>query len=144
MAQRDLGRALMIQYNIGDTRHLAMRRDTDYRQRYLVAKLRVYHQKAIDRAVHQQLRILLDQVWSTEMADCEVEKPFLQQVLLNSEHYAREVSLADLRHNQADRVGHARAQHPGMEVGSVLELFRRRMHSFFSGRRDGFRYRRIV
>src|SRR6185437_15149853 len=79
VAEGDLGGTIMVEHNIGNARHGAVRRDADDRKSHFVAKLRVYHQKAIDGAVHQELGVFLDQVRAAEMADGEVEEALLQE-----------------------------------------------------------------
>ena len=67
------------------------------------------------------------------MADSEVKEAFLKKVLLNAEHHAGEVAFAELRRDDADSVGEARAQHACVEIGAITEFFGGGLYALLGG-----------
>ena len=104
----------------------------------------VDEEEAVDAATHEKLLILVFEIGLAEMADSEVEKAFLEEILLDAEHDAGEVTFAELRGDDADGVGEAGAQHAGVEIGTIVEFLCGGVHTLFGGGGDGLGDGRLV
>lgn len=135
---------VMIENNIGNTGNVEMGGDPYGRQRDLLAQLRIDQQQTIDGTADQQVRILLDEVRVTEMADSEVEIAGLEEILFNTGHKSGEVAFAELGYDDTDRIGKPRSQHASVHVGPVVKLFRGIEDALTRLRRYGLSHRRVV
>jgi len=102
--------AVVVQHNIGVALHLLVPGDGDNRHAHLLIQRGVHQQKAVHGALGEQARVFVNQVLLALVADHKVQVAGLQQKLLNAVHQHGEVALTELRHDDADRKGLARAQ----------------------------------
>jgi hypothetical protein len=85
VANRHAGRGVVIERDVGDAGILAVRRNADDGERDIEGELCIDEEKAIDASAHEELLILVFEIGPAEMADGEVEKAFLEKVLLDAE-----------------------------------------------------------
>ncbi len=126
----------MIEHDVGDAGIPAVRGDADDGDRDVEGELRIDEEKAIDASAHEELLILVFEIGLAEMADGEVEKAFLEKVLLDTEHDSGEVALAEFGSDDADGVGETGAQHAGVQVGAVIKFFGGGVNALLGGGGD--------
>jgi hypothetical protein len=78
-----------------------VRGDADDRGRNVEGELGIDEEKAVDAAADEELLILVFEVGLAEMADGQVEKAFMEEVLLDTEHDSGEVALAEFGSDDA-------------------------------------------
>ena len=78
------------------------------------------------------------------MTDGEVEETLLKEIFFYAQHDAGEVTLTQLRNDDADGVGDASAQHTGVQIGPILKFFSSGLYTLPGCQRDGFRDWRVV
>jgi hypothetical protein len=98
MTQRQLRGPAVVQQNVGDAFNLAVTGDRDHWDGKTVLQRRIDGDEALDRAVHQQSRILLDQVCLAPMAGGQVEIPLFEQHLFDAVHHQYRITVAQLRY----------------------------------------------
>src|SRR6266550_1296420 len=86
VAKRHACGDVVIEHDVGDAGIRAVRGDADDGDGNLEGELGVDEEKAVDAAAHEELLILVFEIGLAEMADGEVEKAFLEEVLLDAEH----------------------------------------------------------
>jgi hypothetical protein len=123
VAECDAGGAVVVKDNVGDAGELDVGGDADGRKWDFFAEVGVDEEKAVDGAVDEELGILLNEIGAAEVTDGEVEVAGLEEELLDAEHEAGKVAFAKFGHDDANGVGEAGAEHPGVDVGAVLEFF---------------------
>ena len=97
MAKGEAGGAVVLEEDVGDARSLDVGGDGDGGDGDLLAEVGVDEEQAVDGAIEEELRVLLDEIGAAEMADGEVEVAGLEEVLLDAEHEAGEVAFARVR-----------------------------------------------
>src|SRR5260370_3184209 len=123
VAKSHAGRGVVIEHDIGDAGRLAVRRDSDDGGRNVEGELRIDEEKTIDTAAHEEFLILVFEIGLAEMADGEVEKTFLEKVLLDAEHDSGEVALAKFGSDDAEGVGEAGGHNEVGERGGGRQIF---------------------
>jgi hypothetical protein len=136
VTKRHAGRDVVIEHDVGDAGIPAVRGDADDGDGNVEGELRVDEEKAVD-AAQEEFLILVFEIGLAEMADCEVKKAFLEEILLDAEHDAGEVALAEFGSDDADGVGETGAQHAGVQVGAVIEFFGGGVNALLGDGRDG-------
>ena len=144
MAERHAGRDVVIEHDVGDAGGFAVRGDADDGERDVEGELGIDQEKAIDAAAHEEFLVLLSEVGLAEMADGEVEKAFLEKILLDAEHDAGEVAFAEFGNDDADGVGEAGAQHAGVQVGAIVKFFCGGVNALLGGGGDRLGDGRVV
>jgi len=134
----------MIEEDVGDAGNLDVGRDSDGGDGDLLAKVGVDEEEAVDGAIEEELRVLLDEIGAAEVADGEVEVAGLEEVLLDAEHEAGKVAFAELRNYDSYGVGEPGAEHARVDVGAVLKLLGGVDDALTGFGRDGLGDRRVV
>ena len=117
-----LDREMMIEDDVGYVFSRAVGGDGDDRNRDLdVVGGGVQQQKAIDGALDQHARILLNELALPVVAGGEVEVVGAGQLLDDAAHHAGKVALAQVGRQHAHAHGAALAQGAGEVVGPVVE-----------------------
>ena len=144
MPQSQLGGAALVEHHVGCALDLAMPGYYHHRQRQALLQHRIDQDKPFDRPVHQQARVLVDQVRLAAMTGREVKVSFLNQELLHAGQHLRGIVVAELGNQHADRVGLPLAQRARKKARPVVEFSRSLGHPIPRFLRNRLHARRVV
>jgi hypothetical protein len=120
--EREVRRPRVIDLDVDDAFDRLMPRDRHDRDRQRLGERRVEGDDAFDRAIDQQLLVLVDEVVAMAVAGQEVEIARLQQVVLDPAQRQRHIALADVRDEDADRQAALPRERPRQRVRLIAEL----------------------
>ena len=100
--QCELGRSVMVENYIGDSRELSVAGNRDGRCREEPLELSVDREDAVYAAGLQETGVLCNQVFPVAVVSCEEEVAFLHQDIGSSAEYLRVVALAEFWKQDAD------------------------------------------
>ena len=123
MAQSKLGGSLLVEHHIRDAFDLAMACD-DYGGENPDALFegRIDKDEALDGAIHEEARILLDQIGLAAVARGEIEVAFFNEVLFDAAEDLHGIAVAEFGNKDADGECLALAQGAREEAGAVVEF----------------------
>ena len=124
VAQRQLGGAALVKHHVGHALNFAVPGDGDGGRLEPVFEYGVNDDEALDAAVEQQPRVLLNEVRLAPVADGEVEVALFEQQLLGAGEHLRGVVVVEVGHQHADGEGLPLAQRARVKAGPVIELGR--------------------
>src|ERR1039457_6567820 len=105
MAEGEFSGPLLIEHDVSNALNFAVSGDDHDRQRQAFLEYRVDDNEAFYRTLHQQTRILLDQIGFAAMASGQIEIAFFDQEYLNTGQDLGCVPVAQLRHKDTDSEG---------------------------------------
>jgi len=138
------GGSIVIEHDVRDAGCVAVDGDSDDGKGYIDGKFCVDEKKAIDAAAHEELLVLLSEIGLAEMAHGKGEETLLQEILLDAEHYASDVSFAEFWNDDADGVSESGTQDASVQVGAISEFLRRSVDALLGLGWDGFSDGRVI
>ena len=144
MTQSQFRGAPLIEHHVGDSLDLAMSGDDHHGQAEALLQNRVDQDETFDGAIHEQARILLDQIGLAAMARSQIEVPFFNEKLLDSRQNLRRIVVAEFGNQHAYRECLTLAQRSRKKAGAVIELCRGLGHAIACVLRNRSHARRIV
>src|SRR5438270_5336821 len=144
MLKRNISRVMMIQHNIGDSRKSFVTRDRHRGKRGSLPELHINRDESFHAALHENLRVAVEEFGIVPVNHCEKEEILGAQVLLDAADNHRPVSVANFFDDQADGVGSLLAEGLREEVRPVIEFTGGGEDAILSALRDGARRRRII
>jgi hypothetical protein len=128
VAQGQFRAATLVEDHVSDPFEVAMAGDSHHGQLDAVVQHGVDEDESLHRAVHQQARVLFNQVGLAVVTGSQIEVALFDEELLDTSEYMGDVMVVQVGHQHADRECLSLAQRAGIEAGPVIELGR--------GRRD--------
>ena len=125
MAQGKFGSALLVEDDVRDAFDFAMTGDNDGGQNAeALFESSIDEDEALDGAIHEEARILFDEVRLAAVTCGEVKVALFDQVLFNAAENLHGVAVAKFGNKDADSEGLALAQGAREKAGAVVELWR--------------------
>src|ERR1700739_4805936 len=124
MHKRQFRGAVVIEGNVGDALDAAMTGNGDDGNRNRMIEERINGDDALGAAADEHPGVFLDQFRLMAMVRGEVEVSCLDEIVADSAHYLRVVSIAQFRYEDADCLRLAAAKRTGQQVGMIIQLAR--------------------
>src|ERR1017187_2831113 len=105
MAEGEFSGPLLIEHDVSNALNFAVSGDDHDRQRQAFLEYRVDDNEAFYRTLHQQTRILLDQIGLAAMSSGHIEIAFFDQEFRNARQDLGCVTVAQLRFKDSDSEG---------------------------------------
>jgi len=145
MTERKFGSALLVEYDVGDAFDFAMASDDDGGENAEAFFERgVDKDKAFDRAIHEEARVLFDEVGFAAVTRSEVEVALFNEMLFNAAEHLHGIAVTEFGDENADREGLSLAQRAREKTGAVVEFSGRFCNAITGFLRNGSDSGRVV